>query len=394
MAGMKNVFRLSNLRFLSFLIAVFLSMPFTWRGLTGFYNWFSPFIMLNSLLVLKSFVWLNIISILILIIATYRKRWFCHHLCPVGWSCDQISRLSNKDKFRAGRLPDISRWTAIISLAAAIVGVPLLIIADPMAIFNGFFTLFSGKLSLASVISLALFPLLLLLHLYYPGIWCNKLCPLGGLQLLISDIKTLAIRLFNREEKEAIVTDPARRYFVMSGVGLLAGLFIPRILKPSDEVYIRPPASVDNELFNSLCCRCGSCNKVCPTGIIKPQTDMNNLLGWMTPVVTFRNGYCLETCNLCSRVCPSGAITLFDTDAKQQLFMGTAKVNISNCLLAMNRECVKCKESCKYNALEFKASENILYAIPVISITKCVGCGACEVVCPQSCIEIKPYQMA
>ena len=173
----------------------------------------------------------------------------------------------------------------------------------------------------------------------------------------------------------------------------MAGLAIPKILKPSDELHLRPPAAVNKELMNSLCCRCGSCNKVCPTGIIKPQTDVNNLLGWMTPVITFRDGYCLETCNLCSIVCPSGAITLFDTDAKQQLFMGTAEVNLTNCLLTLNRECVKCKESCRYDALEFASVGNILNVIPVVKVSKCVGCGACEVVCPQSCIVIRPYKI-
>jgi formate hydrogenlyase subunit 6/NADH:ubiquinone oxidoreductase subunit I len=111
----------------------------------------------------------------------------------------------------------------------------------------------------------------------------------------------------------------------------------------------------------------------------------------MTPEISFKEGYCLETCNLCSRVCPTGAITLFSVKAKSQLFIGTAKIHLDNCLLLNNKECVRCKESCKYEAIKFVAEENIFKVVPVADITKCVGCGACSVICPVSCIEIYPF---
>jgi ferredoxin-type protein NapF len=385
---MKNIFRLSNLRVISTLLAICLAIPFSWKGLSGFYTWMSPFIMLNSVFSLKSFVWLNIVALIVILFVLFRKRWFCHHLCPVGWGCDMISGLNRRKTFTYRNLPDIGKWLAILSLWAAIAGLPLFIIFDPLAIFNGFFSVFSGKINIVALLSLSGLPLLLLIHLVFPGVWCTKLCPLGGLQIIISDIKTLLNRLFKNENTEAPPTSSGRRYFLMSGAGLLAGAMIPRLLKPASESIIRPPASVDPLLFNSLCCRCGSCNKACPTGIIVPATDYNNILAWMTPEVIFKDGYCLETCNLCSRVCPTGAITLFSVKAKSQLFMGTAKIQLQNCLLVHNTECVRCKESCKYDAIEFVAKGNILNTIPVVDIKKCVGCGACEVVCPVSCIVI------
>jgi ferredoxin len=388
---MRKFLSFFNLRTISFLLAVALAMPLPWQRLTGFYNWFSPFIMLNSVLVLKSFVWLNIVSLGVVLIVVFRKRWFCNNLCPLGWSCDRVSAISKNNASVHRRLPDLSRWLSIISIAAAVVGLPLFIIIDPMAIFNGFFTILTGKLSVVAVISLAGFPLLLMIHLILPGIWCTKLCPLGGLQLIIADIKTLLVRLFKREKYEVSVADPGRRYFVMAGIGLFAGAIIPKIMKPSTSGYIRPPAAVSPELFNSLCCRCGNCTKVCPTGIILPQTDLANITGWMTPEISFRSGYCLETCNLCSRVCPSGAITMFNVNAKDQLFMGTAEVTMENCLLVNNKECVKCRESCKFDAIEFVRGDSIFNLLPLVYINKCVGCGACEVVCPVNCIEVKPF---
>ena len=387
---MKKLFRLSNLRSVSALVAITLAIPVSWNWLTGFYSWLSPFIMLNSVFVLKSFVWLNFVSVGVIIISAFTKRWFCRNLCPVGYGCDLVSGLSSRNSLIHKRIPEINRWLAVVSLLAAIAGLPLFIFIDPMAIFNGFFTFFSGKLSLAEIISFSVLPLLLIIHLFFPSIWCTKLCPLGGLQMVIFDLKNKVNRIFTEKIPEQTEVNPGRRYFLMSGAGLLAGTLLPEFMKPSVDTYIRPPASVEPLLFNSLCCRCGGCTKVCPTGIIRPQTDFNNILGWMTPEIYFKSGYCLETCNLCSQVCPSGSITHFSIEAKGQLFMGTAEVKLENCLLVNNKECVRCKESCKYEAIEFVSQDSLLNVIPLVKSQKCVGCGACEVVCPAGCIEVKP----
>jgi ferredoxin-type protein NapF len=387
---MRNILRSEKVRPLSAIFAVALAIPFSLKILTGFYSWFSPYILLNSVFSLKSFVGLNLVASLILMAVLLRKRWFCRFMCPVGWGCDVVSGLSRHKSLSYRRFPDIGKWLAITSLSAAIVGFPLFIIFDPLAFFNGFFTIFSGKLSLIVLISLAGLPVLFLIHLFLPGIWCAKLCPLGGLQLIISDLKSMLQLRFTRKKPESELFDSGRRYFLMSGLGFLAGASIPRFLKPSGERLIRPPAAVEPALFNALCCRCGSCTKVCPTDIIIPHTDFHNVLSWMTPEVIFKTGYCLETCNLCSKVCPSGAITLFSAEAKSQLFIGSAEIQLENCLLTKNMECVKCKESCKYDAISFLSEKNILRVTPVVDIKKCVGCGACSVICPAACIVIKP----
>jgi len=387
---MKHFHRLPDLRSLSLLLALALVIPVSWGVLTGLSVWLSPFIMLNSVFTLKSLVWLNVVAFLVLAFLLYRKRWFCRYLCPVGWCCEKVSRLNGQKQHSNKGFPDINKWLAALSLSAAITGIPLFIFLDPLALLNGFFSIFKGHITFIAIVSLLGFPFLLLINLLFPDIWCNKICPLGGLQLIISDVKTHLRRSFTGKEPETRSVDTGRRYFVMSGFGLLTGAVLPKFLKPAKEKFLRPPASVEHVLFNSLCCRCGNCSKACPTGIISFRTDFNNLTGWMTPELSFKSGYCLETCNFCGRVCPSGAITLFSIEAKSQLFIGTAVISMGNCLLSKNRECIKCRESCKYGAIKLVYKENILNALPVIDKEKCVGCGACEVVCPENCIVVNP----
>ena len=380
--------RMISLRAISAIVAILLAIPFTW-GFTGFYTWLSPFILLNSVLTLKTFVWLNSLAFIILVFVLFRRRWFCNKLCPVGWSCDKISNLNPGKKSAYVDFPDLGKWFAVLSLSAAIVGFPLFLLLDPLAIFNGSFTVISGEFNIIAILSFSGFILLLILHLFFPGIWCSKLCPLGGLQMVLYDLKTISKGIIKKNKPENPVINSGRRYFLMTGMGLLAGVAIPRFMKTTGNNTIRPPGSVEPVLYNSLCCRCGNCIKACPTRILKPFTSSAEILAWLTPEIVFKSGYCLENCNLCSRVCPSGAILLFSPEAKSQLFIGTAKISLENCLLKNNSECIKCKESCKYEAIEFVADVSILNAVPVIKKTKCVGCGACEVICPTECIEIR-----
>ena len=388
---MRMLLKAGNVRLLSAILAVALSLPVSLNLFSGFSVWLSPYILLNSVLALRTFVGLNLVAIVVLAIALLRKRWFCRYLCPVGWGCDKISSLSHNKTSTYNRLPDFGKWIALMSLSAALVGFPLFIILDPLAIFNGFFSVISGKLSLIALLSLLGLPVLFLVHLFLPGIWCSKLCPLGGLQTMLGELTGRILQIIPGRKRESVHYDSGRRYFMMAATGLLTGAVIPGILKPADARSIRPPAAVEPLLFDTLCCRCGNCRKACPTGIIVPCTDFNDILSMMTPEISFKSGYCLETCNLCSKVCPTGAIMLFSVNAKSQLFMGSASVNLEKCLLANGKECVKCKESCKYNAISFVTGENILQVNPVVDLAKCVGCGACEVICPAGCVTVTGY---
>lgn len=390
---MRNLMTGSGIRFISTLLAVALALPLSWGSLTGLYTWLSPFIMLNSVFTLKSMVWLNTLGFAVLLISFFQRRWFCRYLCPVGWGCDKVSGINRRKSFSLRQVPDFGGWLALISLTAALAGMPVLILLDPMSIFNGFFSAFSGTFSIKALLLLSGLPVLLAIHLLLPGIWCKRICPLGGLQDEVSNLRNLAGRLIPKSGLSDNSRDynAGRRYFIASGIGVISGLAISGISFSAPENYFRPPGSVHEDLFNTLCIRCGNCIKSCPTDIIIHQTRLNYPAGLMTPEVTFANhGYCLEDCNLCSRVCPSGAITLFDIRAKSRLKMGTAIIDPENCLLTRFEECDGCHAICGYKAIDFVRLDSTIQMIPVANADKCTGCGACAAICPTETIEMIP----
>lgn len=391
MAWLNQIFKQVGIRGLSAMLALLLALPLGWEGLTGFYSWLSPFVLLNSVIALRSIVFLNLLGFVILALVLIKKRWFCNKLCPVGFACDLISNYSPNKKNIVKRIPSLGKWLAIISLAGAIIGFPLFVYLDPISIFNGFFGAFVQPVSALVVLSLAGFPVLLLIHLLLPGVWCSRLCPLGGLQDGIFQVKKKIASIAKKETKVVKTVFEERRLFLFSGLGMISSLFIPKILKSEAASFIRPPGSVNKNIFNFLCTRCGSCIKACPSKILVHRRDIDNAASWMTPEISFKNGYCIEDCNLCSQLCPSGAITLFDIEAKNILKIGIAEVLPQDCLLTQNKECDRCKAVCKYEAIKIGILDDY-DAIPIIDSEKCTGCGACFIVCPAETIIINSLQ--
>jgi ferredoxin-type protein NapF len=274
-------------------------------------------------------------------------------------------------------------------MMAALVGFPSFALLDPMVVFNGFFTIFSQDVTLAVILSMLGLPVLLAIHLLLPGIWCTRLCPLGGLLDLLP-------RVGKQKGKDPAKVQPAvhfspnrRRLFLASGAGLAVGLVVPKILKASGKAHFRPPGSVETDLFNLLCLRCGSCIKTCPSEILSQRSEPSDPMTWMTPEISFKKGYCLENCNLCSQVCPSGAITLFSPQAKKQLPIGLAVVIPDNCLLLKHTECDRCKTACTYKAITID-TKNAFQTLPLVEKDRCIGCGACAVICPPATIRMIP----
>ena len=384
-----NLAKPKHIRRISTALAVLLALPLQWGLFSGFYMWFSPFVMLNSFFLLKSMVVFYVLGWAVLLISFFRKRWFCRYMCPVGLGCDTFSGWGKRNVPKVKKIPRLGKWLALISLGGALTGIPLFILLDPMALFNSFFAAFSSAPSVPVIVSLSGLPLLLLIHLFLPGIWCGKLCPLGGLFDEISTIRNWTNKTFSKSKDVTTEKNFGRRMFLATGSGIVAGLIVPRFLSSKPAPFFRPPASINEKLFNTLCVRCGNCIKACPGNILTHHQQTKNAISWMTPELTFQNkGYCLEDCTLCGNVCPTGSISPFTVEAKKQLYIGSIEIGLEECLLSDRKECDRCKAVCLYEAIKIIPSDTPLIAKPVADLKKCVGCGACAAVCPTETIHM------
>ena len=374
-----------KIRFISLLVAALLAMPLPFGNLTGSFIWMSPFILLNTTIAQQAFHWFNIIGLVILILIFVKDRFFCRYLCPVGVLCDPVSRFAGR-KLVKRKFPDIARSILIISIILSLFGFPILSIIDPVNAFNAFFDPVHSGFSFMALIKTTGLLIIVMINLLFPHAWCHKICPLGGLQFLVTDVK----RLFTKSSENPTMNfKKSRRYFIAGVLGAGTGLLLPQILKARDQVTLRPPGILADKELRFVCSRCGNCLKSCPTNIIQPLTITTDWMNLFTPRVDFKQSYCLTDCNQCGNVCPTGAIRKFSTGQKNQLFIGCAELTPELCLLTRNQECDRCKFSCDYDAIEITGSFNYS-AIPVIIREKCVGCGACQVACPTNAIVIKP----
>lgn len=189
-------------------------------------------------------------------------------------------------------------------------------------------------------------------------------------------------------------TDSGRRTFLI-GTALLAGGAalkaeektvdggLAAILDkkaPKRSTPIVPPGARSLSNLQQHCTGCQLCVSVCPSGVLRPSGD---LLTLMQPESSYERGYCLPECMKCSEVCPTGAIAKILPDEKSSIQIGHAQWVKDNCIvLADEVSCGNCARHCPTGAIQMVAQKEGGPEIPVVNTEKCIGCGACENLCP------------
>ena len=106
----------------------------------------------------------------------------------------------------------------------------------------------------------------------------------------------------------------------------------------------------------------------------------------MQPEASYERGYCRPECTRCSQVCPTGAIQPVTREEKTAMQVGHAVWVRANCVpLTDGVECGNCARHCPAGAIQMVASDPAdekSVKIPVVNEARCIGCGACENLCP------------
>ena len=194
-------------------------------------------------------------------------------------------------------------------------------------------------------------------------------------------------------KETAVNTDPGRRAFLMTGAMVTAGIAAKAqdhmhggladvIDKKAPERSMRlvPFGAGSVKSFYDHCTACQLCVSACRNGVLRPSSDLEHFL---QPFMSYENGYCRPECTSCSQVCPAGAIKPVSVEEKQTIRIGVAHVNLDLCLPAQGKDsCGNCSYHCPSGAIRMVRQPGSRNQVPTLSEERCIGCGACENLCP------------
>jgi len=201
----------------------------------------------------------------------------------------------------------------------------------------------------------------------------------------------------SQNDKPASANDSGRRAFIAGTAlaigsatlkaqekkvdGGLADILDKKV--PERKTHITPPGSVSDKNMYSHCTACQLCVAECPNGVLRPSTDLKH---FMQPESSYERGYCRPECSRCSEVCPAGAILRIDRNEKSSIQIGHAVWVKENCLpWAEGVNCGNCARHCPVGAILMVPSDPDnpdSVKIPAVDESRCIGCGACEYLCP------------
>ena len=152
---------------------------------------------------------------------------------------------------------------------------------------------------------------------------------------------------------------------------------------PQRQTPLTPPGSLSYQNMAKRCTGCQLCVSECPNGVLRPTTNLEH---FMMPIMSYERGYCRPECTRCSDVCPAGAIKPLDEVEKSSIQIGHAVWIKKNCVSVTDGvECGNCARHCPAGAIEMvplDENDDLSPMIPAVNENACIGCGACEYVCP------------
>ena len=339
-------------------------------------------------------------------------RFFCEAICPLGivqsfvnWICHPKTHVRRV----CTRLPEtkaqrIVRWSllgvCVVLGACGCTGPATMIV--PISVF--------GKAVALWWPGIAVFAIVVVLSTIGDGRWwCNWVCPYGTVFNLLAKLTPCKNRVgkgcgncrrcfgdsVSRVDPvakgPAVPQGPAdpkdpdgvTRRETLKGVAVLAvadkltdggfaDVSLPGV--PERGTPVLPPGAGDRETFYKTCVSCQLCIANCPGKCLVQSTDLKT---FGQPVLDFRRGYCLGSCVKCGEICPELAIRKLQTVQRPNVHMGEAVWRKDLCIRTTEGDkCTACVRKCPVQAI------HLVQGFPVVDQQKCIGCGACEHVCP------------
>lgn len=276
--------------------------------------------------------------------ALFRPRWFCNTLCPSGTLFSLIQRYA---------FFKISGRKKCSSCSSCTISCPAKCIESGSVNTNCCIYCFE----------------------------CLEFCPEQSFRLSIDKRHPVKNnRRIHRDE---------RRRFIKNIISLGAAMGFSVFMKTSQtgartvSKTILPPGAGIFSRFKDKCTGCGLCSSACPTGVIVPSFLENGLSGIFKPMLDYNRSYCSYDCNKCMTVCPANALQYYDLEQKQKIKIAEAVLNKKLCISYKNGwHCGLCAGVCPTKAIISAELPKILVPVPVLRKEYCIGCGACQHICP------------
>ena len=225
---------------------------------------------------------------------------------------------------------------------------------------------------------------------------CIESCKFGALKYRLEVRGKRTERTTDNDTQDTPLTSKERRSFLLTSALLTTAAMAQEAKKtdgglaeivdkvaPERQTPLTPPGSLSASNMARRCTGCLLCVSECPNQVLRPSGDLLHL---MMPVMSYERGYCRPECTRCSEVCPAGAILPIRHEDKASTQIGHAVWIKKNCLpLTDGVECGNCARHCPVGAIEMvpsDADDDESPAVPVVNESVCIGCGACENLCP------------
>lgn len=173
-------------------------------------------------------------------------------------------------------------------------------------------------------------------------------------------------------------TVKAQEKKVDGGLALIEDKKVPDRTTP-----LTPPGSLAARNMTAHCTGCQLCVAACPNQVLRPSGKLMTL---MQPEMSYERGYCRPECTKCSEVCPTGAIRPISTADKSATQIGHAVWIADNCVVNTDGvDCGNCARHCPTGAILMIPKDPEMHdspLVPVVNEERCIGCGACENLCP------------